>query len=80
MLEAGPIPGIALNMPGAPRTTTPSPLDWNYRSQVEQRNCAGRGCSWEAGRALGGTTNIGDMMYNRGQRQDFDRWSALGNN
>jgi choline dehydrogenase len=31
------------------------------------------------GRTLGGSTAINGMVYNRGQREDFDHWAALGN-
>ncbi len=31
------------------------------------------------GRVLGGSTSINGLVYNRGQREDFDEWAALGN-
>jgi len=31
------------------------------------------------GRTLGGSTAIGGQIYNRGQREDYDEWAALGN-
>jgi choline dehydrogenase len=31
------------------------------------------------GRTLGGSTSINGLVYNRGHREDFDEWAALGN-
>lgn len=31
------------------------------------------------GRTLGGSTSINGLVYNRGQRTDFDHWASLGN-
>lgn len=37
-------------------------------------------CNWPKGRALGGTSVINFMLYQRGHRRDFDTWAANGNN
>lgn len=36
-------------------------------------------CNIPKGRALGGTSVINFMLYQRGHRKDFDRWAANGN-
>lgn len=36
-------------------------------------------CNWPKGRALGGTSVINFLIYQRGHRRDFDSWSLAGN-
>ena len=48
-------------------TTEPNPLTNNRRIALPQ------------GRTLGGSTSINGLVYNRGQREDYDEWAALGN-
>jgi len=57
---------------GNPRT------DWCYRTTPDE-HLAGRSLMYARGRVLGGCSSINAMIYMRGQREDWDHWSALGN-
>ena len=50
---------------------------WGYQGEAEAA-LAGRGLEFPRGRLIGGTASINGMMYSRGQREDYDGWSAQG--
>ena len=62
---------------GFTKLTTPD-VNWGF-STVPQREMDGREMWYPQGRTLGGSTSINAMIYIRGQRADYDRWAALGN-
>jgi choline dehydrogenase len=53
-------------------------LNWCYQTDPEP-NMHHRSISWPRGKVLGGTSCINGMVYIRGQREDYDHWSELGN-
>jgi choline dehydrogenase len=53
-------------------------INWCYQTDPEP-NMHNRRIAWPRGRVLGGTSCINGMVYIRGQRQDYDHWSSLGN-
>ena len=51
---------------------------WQFSSEpTTQTN--GRRIPLPQGRTLGGSTSINGLVYNRGQREDFDGWAERGN-
>ena len=53
-------------------------VNWCYETEPEP-NMDERKMSWPRGKVLGGCSSINGMVYIRGQREDYDHWSTLGN-
>ena len=51
--------------------------NWQYETEPEPE-LDGRRVYWPRGKALGGSSTINGMIYVRGNRHDYDRWSQLG--
>ena len=51
---------------------------WQFKSEPNELT-NGRRIPLPQGRVLGGSTSINGLIYNRGQRGDYDHWAALGN-
>lgn len=69
------IPSMFLNFIG-------SDIDWRYNTEPETSACLsseGQRCYWPRGKVLGGTSVLNGMMYIRGNREDYEDWSAMGN-
>lgn len=52
--------------------------NWLYSAEPEESS-GGRRMPVPRGKLLGGSSSINGMVFVRGQRQDFDTWSQLGN-
>jgi choline dehydrogenase len=52
-------------------------FDWGYES-IPQPGLDGRKIYYPRGKGLGGTSLLNGLVYMRGNRQDFDRWRAMG--
>lgn len=80
LLEAGPadrhpflhLPAGFIKMLFSPRYT------WTYGSEPDPRTLDRR-VPLPQGKTLGGSSAINGLIYNRGQAEDYDGWSALGN-
>lgn len=62
---------------GFTQLTTPD-VNWGF-STVPQAHMNNREMWYPQGRTLGGSTSINAMIYIRGNRRDYDKWSELGN-
>ena len=51
---------------------------WSYRSEPQQHACLAvheERCLLPRGKVLGGSSALGNMLYERGHREDYQRWS-----
>lgn len=80
LLEAGgPDSNPWIHVPvGYFKTMHDPEVDWCYRTEPDA-NLAGREIDWPRGKVLGGSSSLNGLLYVRGQREDYDRWAALGN-
>jgi choline dehydrogenase len=51
---------------------------WQFQTEPGE-GINGRRIPTTQGRTLGGSSSINGMVYNRGQREDFDNWAQRGN-
>jgi choline dehydrogenase len=52
-------------------------VDWRYESEPNETH-GNRKIPVPRGKMLGGSSSINAIVYNRGQKLDYDTWSALG--
>lgn len=80
LLEAGSVDSSQLiHIPmGFAFLLKPHKNNWAYRTTAE-KYLHDRVVELPRGKVLGGCSSINGMVYIRGQKEDFDRWSALGN-
>jgi choline dehydrogenase len=68
-----------IRIPGLVETVIGSrALNWGYEGEPDA-TLGGRGLTWAAGRALGGSSSINGMVYGRGLPADYARWVDAGN-
>ncbi|MBI3376396.1 MAG: choline dehydrogenase [Betaproteobacteria bacterium] len=80
LLEAGPPDRyLWIHVPIGYGKTMFHPLyNWGFYTEPET-GMNNRCIYWPRGRVLGGSSSINGLIFIRGQREDYDRWAALGN-
>lgn len=80
LLEAGPEDkNMWIHIPiGYGKTMFNKKLNWAFQTQNDP-HMNNRSFYWPRGKTLGGCSSINGLIYIRGQKQDYDRWSTLGN-
>lgn len=79
LVEAGPRDRhLLIQMPkGIGRLMGDTRFNWLFETEPDQGN-GGKGEVWLRGKALGGSSSINGMVYNRGQPQDYDDLEKAG--
>ena len=80
LLEAGPADrSLWIHLPiGYGKTMFHPVYNWGFHTEPDP-GMNGRRIYWPRGRGLGGSSSINGLIFIRGQREDYDRWAALGN-
>ena len=79
VLEAGgPDRHPNIHIPGAYTKNHKSSHDWAFYTEP-QKHVLGRRIFLPRGKVLGGSSSTNAMIYVRGNKADYDQWSALGN-
>ena len=80
LVEAGgPAPALA-HIPAMVGMLQNSPLDWRFRTEVQEESCLATGgvSHWPRGKVLGGSSILNYMAYMRGNKGDYDEWRDMG--
>ncbi|KAH8245200.1 hypothetical protein KR032_006407 [Drosophila birchii] len=82
LIEAGGVENWIHQVPVLAAHLQSTASNWNYRSTPQRNACWGmheKKCALPKGKVLGGTSSINYMIYNRGNRREYDGWAAAGN-
>ncbi|CAG9861250.1 unnamed protein product [Phyllotreta striolata] len=80
LLEAGYIESPVSQIPAMEKYLQHTPYDWSFRTTSQKHSCLAMEdskCPLKKAKALGGTTATDQMIYTRGNRQDYDKWADL---
>ncbi|XP_053670710.1 4-pyridoxate dehydrogenase-like [Anopheles nili] len=83
LLEAGQYGSKLFNIPiGFQLAVLSDAYNWRFLSTPQSNACwgtIGSQCPVDVGRGVGGSTLINGLIFSRGNRDDYDRWAAAGN-
>lgn len=82
LIEAGGVENFFHEIPVLAAFLQGTSSNWNYKSTPQPLACFGmynNECALPRGKVLGGTSSINYMIYNRGNKKDFDKWAEAGN-
>lgn len=81
VLEAGPKPPFLTEVPAFSIPFWFTNVDWQFKTVPQKytgEGMAHRELSMHAGKMLGGSSSIGDHIYVRGNRKNYDDWASMG--
>ncbi|NP_001136328.2 glucose-methanol-choline (gmc) oxidoreductase [Nasonia vitripennis] len=77
LVEAGGVPSYFFNIPILTPLFLNTVYDWQYVTVPQENACKGlinNQSAWPAGRILGGSSRLNNMIYVRGHPKDYDPW------
>lgn len=82
LIEAGEDESFFTDIPLLQAGLGVTQYNWGYTAEKQKKACLllkNGVCSWPMGKGVGGTSIIYDMLYNRGNKYDYDSWASSGN-
>ncbi|XP_014294504.1 4-pyridoxate dehydrogenase [Halyomorpha halys] len=81
LIEAGWRDDYVSDTPFLAEFLTNTEKDWNYTTVDQNQACLNEKgkCRAPKGRVIGGCSTINWMIYNRGNKENYDEWERLGN-
>lgn len=82
LIEAGRGENLMMDIPIFANNFQDSDINWDYRTEPSDKYClamVNNQCRWPRGKVMGGSSVLNYMIATRGNRRDYDRWAALGN-
>lgn len=83
LLEAGGSETLVMDIPATVHFLQANrDINWDYRTQPSHKYCLGlnnKRCIFPRGKVMGGSSVLNYMIYTRGNRHDYDKWSEMGN-
>ncbi|CAH0548916.1 unnamed protein product [Brassicogethes aeneus] len=82
LIEAGNSENYMFDMPILANYLQFIETNWKYKTEPSKKFCMGMDngqCNWPRGKVIGGSSVLNYMIYTRGNRRDYDHWSAMGN-
>ncbi|RWS22555.1 glucose dehydrogenase-like [FAD: quinone], partial [Leptotrombidium deliense] len=81
LLEAGDAENVVTEIPLGWSIMRKSKYDWDFEIEPQDVSCFAfqqRKITLPRGKALGGSSILGNLLYTRGNRRDFDSWFDNG--
>ncbi|XP_050431850.1 glucose dehydrogenase [FAD, quinone]-like [Adelges cooleyi] len=82
LIEAGEKATHVMDVPLFAPLLQATTVNWKYTSVPMNNSCLSfdeRRCKFPRGKVMGGSSVLNFMIYNRGNRKDYDDWAAMGN-
>lgn len=83
LLEAGRSESLAMDIPIFPHFLQFSnDINWKYQTESSDKYCLAMNdhkCNWPRGKVMGGSSVLNYMIATRGNPNDYNQWSKMGN-